>query len=133
MIRFNEAYVTGKEMDYLAQVMEQRFFSGNGPFSIRCQEWLETRFGIEKVLLTHSCTAALEMSAILLDLTSEDEVILPSYTFCSTASAFLRTGAKLVFCEIDPETMMVDVDDIARRITNRTRGNRADPLCRDCL
>ena len=88
---------------------------------MRCEDYLQRLFNIEKVLLTHSCTAALEMSAILLDLEPGDEIILPSYTFCSTATAFLRSGAKLVFCEIDPQTMMVDVDDIAKRITDRTK------------
>ena len=120
-ITFSVPYVTGNEINYLSQVIAGGHFAGNGPFTARCQELLERRYGPACVLLTHSCTAALEMSALLLDLTPEDEVIIPSYTFSTTASSFLRTGAKIVFCEVDAETMMVDVDDIARRIKNKTR------------
>ena len=108
-------------MDYLAEVMRTRQFAGNGPFTQKAQRLIETKFHIPKVLLTHSCTAALEMSALLLDVGPGDEVIMPSYTFCSTASAFARAGAKIVFCDIDPKTMMVDVDDMAARVTSRTK------------
>lgn len=121
MIRFNEPFISGKEKQYLLEVFENNFFSGNGAFTKRCQSFLATKYGTPGVLLTHSCTAALEMSALLLDLDRDDEVILPSYTFVSTASAFLRTGARLVFCEVDPQTMNVDLQDIARRITTRTK------------
>ena len=108
-------------MDYLAEVMRTRQFAGNGPFTQKAQALIQEKFRIPKVLLTHSCTAALEMSALLLDIGPGDEVIMPSYTFCSTASAFARTGARIVFCDIDPSTMMVDVDDMASRITPRTK------------
>ena len=121
IIRFHEPYLGGNELDYLRQVIERGQFAGNGPFTVRCQTLMEQRYIVPRVLLTHSCTAALEMTALLLDLGPGDEVILPSYTFSTTASSFLRTGAKLVFCEVDPETMMVDVDDIAARITQRTK------------
>jgi dTDP-4-amino-4,6-dideoxygalactose transaminase len=120
-IAFSTPYVTGREMDYLAEVMRTRSFAGNGPFTQKVQALIEGKFRIPKMLLTHSCTAALEMSALLLDVGAGDEVIMPSYTFCSTASAFARTGAKIVFCDINPETMMVDVDDMASRITSRTK------------
>jgi dTDP-4-amino-4,6-dideoxygalactose transaminase len=121
LIRFHEPYVTGREIEYLQQVVAGGQFAGNGRFTMRCQELLELRYGVTKVLLTHSCTAALEMSALLLNLVPGDEVILPSYTFSTTASSFLRTGARLVFCEVDPDTMMLDVSDVLGKITSRTR------------
>jgi len=120
-IRFHEPYLGGNELEYLREVVERKQFAGNGHFTVRCQSLLKQRYEVPHVLLTHSCTAALEMAALLLDLSPADEVILPSYTFSTTASSFLRTGARLVFCEIDPETMMADVDDIARKITRRTK------------
>jgi dTDP-4-amino-4,6-dideoxygalactose transaminase len=120
-IAFSVPFVTGHEMNYLAEVVRTRQFAGNGPFTQKVQLLIERKFHIPKVLLTHSCTAALEMSALLLDIGPGDEVIMPSYTFCSTASAFARTGAKIVFCDIDSRTMMVDVGDMAARITPRTK------------
>ena len=120
-IAFSVPFLAGREMDHLAEVMRNGQFAGNGPFTQKVQSFIEGKFGITKVLLTHSCTAALEMSALLLDAGPDDEIILPSYTFCSTASAFARTGARLVFCDVDPRTMMVDVDDMAARITPRTK------------
>ena len=120
-IPFNVPYVTGDELGYLEEVIESRQFAGNGPFTKRAQRLLERRYDVPHVLLTHSCTAALEMSALLLDLTPQDEVIIPSYTFASTASAFLRTGARIVFAEVDPATMNIDVADVEKRITDRTR------------
>lgn len=120
-IRFNVPYQTGRERAYIDEVFESGFFSGNGPFTQRAQALLEARFGAPKVLLTHSCTAALEISALLMDFEDGDEVIIPSYTFSSTASAFARTRAKIVFCEVDPRTMMIDVADVERRMTDRTR------------
>lgn len=120
-IRFNEPYITGGELAYIQQVIENGGFAGNGDFTKRASALLAERFHTPHVLLTHSCTAALEITALVYDLGPEDEVILPSFTFVSTASAFLRTGAKLVFCEVDPQTMTVDVDDVARRITDRTK------------
>ena len=120
-IRFNEPFMTGNEITYLTEVCQGGQFGGNGPFTKRVERLLEERFGVAHVLLTHSCTAALEMAALLLDLGPGDEVILPSYTFVTTASAFLRTGVRLVFCEVDPGTMNIDVADVAQRITPRTR------------
>ncbi len=120
-IRFSIPYVSGNELRYLEQVLASRNFAGNGPFTQRVQSWLETRFEVQRVLLTHSCTAALEMSALLLDLEPGDEVIMPSYTFCSTASAFARTPARIVFCEIDERSLMMDPDDLERRLSPRTR------------
>ena len=119
--RFNVPYLTGKEREYLEQVIENRVFGGNGPFTKRVAAALEERYGVQRVLLTHSCTGALEMAALLSGVGSGDEVIVPSYTFSSTAAAFVRAGAKVVFCEIDPETMMINPDDAAQRVTRRTQ------------
>ena len=120
-IHFNVPYLTGRELEYLERVIGNRAFAGNGPFTKEVAAWLEQRYGVPRVLLTHSCTAALEMAALLLDLGPDDEVIIPSYTFPSTAAAFLRVRARSVFCEIDPETMMIDPADAARRVTAATR------------
>lgn len=120
-VPFNIPNITGRELGYIEQVFRTGAFAGNGEFTRRCQELLEKRYGAPKVLLTHSCTAALELSALLLDLRDGDEVIIPSFTFCSTASAFARTPARIVFCDVDPATMMIDTADMERRITERTR------------
>jgi dTDP-4-amino-4,6-dideoxygalactose transaminase len=119
--RFNIPYVAGREMRYLAEVVESRQFAGNGPFTKRIHLLLEERYQLPHALLTHSCTGALELAALALDLRPGDEVIVPSYTFCSTAAAFLRTGATIVFCEVDPRAMNLDVDDALARVTDRTR------------
>ncbi|UCC49507.1 MAG: dTDP-4-amino-4,6-dideoxygalactose transaminase [Gemmatimonadota bacterium] len=120
-IRFNVPYLTGRELEYLQRVIDNRTFAGNGPFTAEVSRKLEERYDVPRVLLTHGCTAALEMAALLLDLGPNDEVIVPSYTFPSTAAAFVRVGAKVVFCEIDPATMMIDPADAARRVTLATR------------
>jgi dTDP-4-amino-4,6-dideoxygalactose transaminase len=120
-INFNVPYLSGNELSKLEQVIRNRAFAGNGPFTKQVARALEERYGVPHVLLTHSCTAALEMAALLLDLEPGDEVIVPSYTFSSTAAAFVRAGAKPVFCEIDPETMMMDPTDVSDRITPATR------------
>lgn len=120
-LKFNAPYLGGREREYIDEVFRNDTFSGNGPFTRRAQTLLASRYGVPHVLLTHSCTAALEMSALLLDLGPEDEVIVPSYTFSSTAAAFLRSGARIVFCEIEPATLTLDVADVGRRITPRTR------------
>ena len=119
--KFNVPYVSGKELEYIRQVFDNKFFAGNGPFSKRAQKFLEDRYGVPHVLLTHSCTGGLELAALLFDLGPDDEVIIPSYTFCSTGSAFRRTGARIVFCEVDPATMNLDADDVAKRVTSRTK------------
>ncbi len=119
-IPFHTPYVTGREGAYVQQVLEGGPFGGNGPFTRRCQELLRALTG-RRALLTTSCTGALELAAMALDCGPGDEVIVPSYTFVSTASAFLRTGAKIVFAEVDPRTLMLDVDDVERRMTARTK------------
>ena len=108
-------------MTYVNEVFKNGHYAGNGPFTKRVQKWLESHFSAPRVLLTHSCTAALEMAGLLLDLEPGDEVIVPSYTFVTSASSFMRAGAKPVFCEIKPETMLLDLDDVERRINNRTK------------
>ncbi len=121
MIPFNKPYMTGRELDYIGQAHANMHLSGDGPFTHRCHEWLESATGARKVLLTHSCTAALEMAALLLDLQSGDEVIMPSFTFVSTANAFALRGAIPVFVDIRPDTLNIDERLIEAAITPRTR------------
>lgn len=120
-IPFNKPYMTGRELDYIAQAHDSGHLSGDGPFTKRCHAWLEQRTGARKALLTHSCTGALEMAAILLDLAPGDEVIMPSFTFVSTANAFVLRGAVPVFVDIRPDTLNIDENLIEAAITPRTR------------
>lgn len=120
-IVFNKPYMNGKELDYIAQAHTNGHLSGDGVFTKKCHAWLEERTGTYKALLTHSCTAALEMAAILADLKDGDEVIMPSYTFVSTANAFVMRGAKPVFVDIRPDTLNIDENLIEAAITPRTR------------
>jgi dTDP-4-amino-4,6-dideoxygalactose transaminase len=99
MIPFNKPYLTGKETHYIYEAVNSGKLSGNGIFTKRCQDFFEQRYGFKKCLLTTSCTDALEMAAILCDIQPGDEVIIPSYTFVSTALAFVRQGAKIVFAD----------------------------------
>lgn len=99
MIYFNEPHLTGRELDYIREAVVKKKLSGNGEFTKRCQTWLEGQYGYQKVLLTTSCTDALEMAALLLGIKEGDEVIMPSYTFVSTANAFVLRGARIVFCD----------------------------------
>jgi len=121
MIPFNKPYMTGKELFYIAEAHFNGKLAGDGPFTRRCHKWLEQRTGTRKALLTHSCTAALEMAALLLDLAPGDEVIMPSYTFVSTANAFVLRGATPVFVDIRPDTLNIDETLIEAAITPRTR------------
>ena len=122
MIDFNVPPYVGTEMDYVREATEVNHkICGDGPFSRRCHAWMEERFGAEKVLLTTSGTAALEMAAVLCDLRPGDEVILPSFTFSSTATAFQAMGAELVFVDIRPDTMNLDERKVEAAITERTR------------
>lgn len=120
-IPFNRPYLVGKELDYIAQAHANGQLSGDGAFTRLCHAWLEQRIGARKALLTHSCTAALEMAAILLDLAPGDEVIMPSFTFVSTANAFVLRGAVPVFVDIRPDTLNLDETLIEQAITSRTR------------
>ncbi|MFW5700611.1 MAG: dTDP-4-amino-4,6-dideoxygalactose transaminase, partial [Cyclobacteriaceae bacterium] len=121
MIPFNKPYLTGKEMHYMYQAVYSGKISGNGMFTQKCQLFFEKRYGIKKALLTTSCTDALEMAAILANIMPGDEVILPSYTFVSTAIAFIRQGAKLVFIDSRPDHPGIDEDSIEALITSRTK------------
>lgn len=121
-VRFNIPPVVGTELGYVAEAIENNHkLCGDGPFTKRCSEWIEEKFGAKKVLLTTSATSALEMAAILCDIKPGDEVILPSYTFTSTATAFVLAGARLVFVDIRPDTMNIDESKIEAAITERTR------------
>lgn len=120
-IPYNWPYMTGKELYYIAQAHFHGRLAGDGPFTKRCHAWLEAHTGCLKALLTHSCTAALEMSALLFDLKPGDEVIMPSYTFVSTANAFVLRGAVPVFIDVRPDTLNIDERLIEAAITPRTR------------
>ncbi len=120
-IPFNKPYFTGKETEYIRQAVESGKISGNGIFTQKCQQFFEERYGFRKCLLTSSCTDALEMAAILCDINPGDEVIVPSYTFVSTALAFVRVGAKIVFADSGAEHPNIDVNKIEALITPRTR------------
>lgn len=122
MINFNKPPYIGKELDYIKQVVENnQQLCGDGPFSIKCNMWFEKRFNTPKSLLTTSCTHALEMAAILVDINPGDEVIAPSYTFVSTVNAFVMRGAKIVFVDIRPDTMNIDENLIEAAITKKTK------------
>lgn len=118
---FNKPFVTGNELNYIQEAINNGHLSGNGIFTKRCQAWLEENIGCRKALLTHSCTAALEMSAILANLQPGDEVIMPSYTFVSTANAFVLRGAIPVFLDIRSDTLNIDETKIEAAITERTK------------
>ena len=120
-IPFNRPYATGKELVYAAEAQRNHHLSGDGSFTKRCHQWIEQRTGCARALLTHSCTSALDMAALLLDIESGDEVILPSYTFVSTANAFVLRGAVPVFVDIREDTLNLDERLIEAAITPRTR------------
>ena len=120
-IPFNWPYMTGREVRYIAEAHCNGQLAGDGPFTKRCQTWIEERTGCSKALLTHSCTAALEMAALLCDLQPGDEVIMPSYTFVSTASAFVLRGAVPVFVDIRADTLNINERLVESAITSRTR------------
>lgn len=121
LIPFNKPYMTGKELWYIAQAHAKGHLAGDGSFTKQCTAWLEQRTQSAKVLLTHSCTAALEMAAMLADIGPGDEVIMPSYTFVSTANAFVLRGAVPVFVDIRADTLNIDETKIESAITPRTK------------
>lgn len=121
MINFNEPPFVGTEFDYVRQAVDNKKICGDGPFTKRCHRWIEETAGCQKALLTTSGTAALEMAALLCGIEEGDEVILPSYTFSSTATAFVLAGARLVFVDIRPDTMNIDESKIEAAITDRTK------------
>ncbi|MDR6991863.1 dTDP-4-amino-4,6-dideoxygalactose transaminase [Luteimonas sp. 3794] len=121
MIPFNKPYMTGRELSHIAQAHANGHLSGDGPYTKQCHKWLRENTRASAALLTHSCTAALEMSALLLDLQPGDEVILPSYTFVSTANAFALRGAVPVFVDIREDTLNIDERLVESAITPRTK------------
>ena len=121
MINFNVPPVAGKELIYLEEAIRSKKICGDGAFTKRCSKWLEEQTGSERVLLTTSCTHATELAAILADIKPGDEVIMPSYTFVSTADAFVLRGAKAVFVDVRPDTMNIDETLIEDAITEKTR------------
>lgn len=121
MIPFNKPYMTGKELYNIAEAHFNGMLAGDGPYSRQCHDWLRRRTGATKALLTHSCTAALEMAALLLDIEPGDEVIMPSFTFVSTANAFVLRGGIPVFIDIREDTLNLDERLIERAITPRTK------------
>jgi len=120
-IPFNRPHATGRELDYIREAIERSHLASGGVFSRRCEAWLAARVGCRKALLTHSCTAALEMTALLAGIGAGDEVIMPSYTFVSTANAFVLRGAVPVFVDIRRDTLNLDETAVEAAITPRTR------------
>lgn len=121
IIPFNKPYLAGSELDYIKESVERGHISGNGYFTQKCEQWLEARTGAVRALLTHSCTAALEMAAILADIKPGDEIIMPSFTFVSTANAFVLRQGVPVFVDIRPDTMNINEEKIEEAITSKTR------------
>ena len=121
MIDFNIPPFTGNEIHYMEEAVKNRKICGDGPFTKKCHAFLQEKTGAAAVYLTTSCTSALEMAAILAGVKPGDEVILPSFTFCSTADAFVARGAKLVFVDVRPDTMNIDENKIEAAITDKTR------------
>ena len=121
MIDFNRPPYTGRELEYIRQAVEANKICGDGEFTKRCSAWMKENLGTKYALLTTSCTHALEMAAYLSDIQPGDEVIMPSYTFVSTADAFVLRGARIVFVDIRPDTMNIDETLIESAITEKTR------------
>ena len=121
MISFNVPPYCGKEDEYVIEAIRNHKICGDGEFTKKCSKWLEENTGTEKALLTTSCTHATEMAALLCDIKPGDEIIMPSYTFVSTADAFVLRGAKVVFVDIRPDTMNIDEKKIEAAITKKTK------------
>src|SRR4030095_1538941 len=120
-IPFNRASLSGDELMYWAEAIRAGHISGDGPFTLRCQAFLEREFGVPKALLTTSCTHALELAALLLDLKEGDEVMVPAFSFVSTANAFALRGVRPIFADVRPDTLNLDESKISKLITRRTR------------
>src|SRR6266508_4636900 len=120
-VDFNRPVVVGNEFEYMRQAVENGHISGDGPFTKQCHAFLEKELGVQKALLTTSCTHALEMSAILLDIQPGDEVLIPDFTFVSAVNAFVLRGARPVFIDIRPDTLNLDEIQLERLITPRTK------------
>ncbi len=120
-IPFNKPYMSGKELEYIRQAHENGWLAGNGPFTKKCNQWIEKELNCLKALLTHSCTAALEMSAVLSDIHAGDEILMPSYTFVSTANSFVLRGGKPIFIDIRPDTLNIDENLIESAVSEKTK------------
>lgn len=120
-IPFNHPFIVGKELYYIAQAVQGGHLAGDGAFTKKCNEWMEQKFSAKKVMLTHSCTAALDMCAILCDIRPGDEVIMPSFTFVSTANAFVLRGAHIRFVDIRPDTLNIDENLIEAAVNENTK------------
>ena len=120
-IPFNRPFTTGREFDSVREAIRNGHLAANGPFTEQCSRWLKHRIGSDQVLLTHSCTAALEMAAMLLEIGPGDEVVMPSFTFVSTATAVVMRGGTPVFVDIRPDTLNVDERKVPAAITPRTK------------
>lgn len=121
MIPFNKPFITQSEQKYLQQVIDNNKFCGDGDFTRKCNQWLENYFNINKALLTTSCTHALELTSLLMNIKENDEIIMPSFTFVSAANAYVLRGAKIVFVDIRPDTMNIDENKIEEAITDKTK------------
>ena len=121
MIGFNVPIFIDESIECIKEAINKRKICGDGEFTKKCSEWMEEKFNSPKILLTTSCTSALEMAAILLDIKPGDEVIMPSYTFVSTADAFVMVGAKVIFVDVNPKTMNIDENEIEKAITPKTK------------
>ena len=121
MIPFNKAVLAGNEFKYIKNAYDKGKLSGDGHYTVKCHEWLQNNLKTHNALLTHSATAALEMSAILLDIKPGDEIIMPSYTFVSTANAFVMSGAIPVFVDINPDTLCIDEICVEKAISKKTK------------
>jgi dTDP-4-amino-4,6-dideoxygalactose transaminase len=120
-IPFNRPLAGSRELGYISEAVANRHLSGDGPFTVRCQDWLEENLGVDRAMMVHSCTAALELAALLLEVGPGDEVIMPSFTFVSTANAFVLRGATPVFVDVRPDTLNIDEKAIEAAVTARTR------------
>src|SRR5215208_5866057 len=120
-VDFNRPVVVGRELEYIQQAIDNGHISGDGPFTKKCHAFFETQLGVKKALLTTSCTHALEMSAILLNIQPDDEVIFPDFTFVSTVNAFVLRGARPVFLDIRPDTLNLDESKLEAALTPRTK------------
>ena len=120
-VPFNRPFIIGQELEYIRDAVVSEHLSGNGLYTRRCQEWIEKNHKVDKALLTHSGTGALEMAALLLDIRPGDEIIMPSYTFVSTANAFVLRGGIPVFVDIKPATLNIDPDAVEEAITDKTK------------
>ena len=120
-IPFNRPYTTGKEIQNIKDAIKNGHLSGNGNYTKMCHDFFKTKYGFKKTLLTTSCTDALEMCAILLEIKPGDEIIVPSYTFVSSALAFVRQGAKIIFADSSPDNPNIDVTKVEKLINSRTK------------